>query len=84
MSQFITDPGVEHCGSLILTLEPDPDPDPDRDGAVEPARCREIQAKMLFGDTEIKASALDVRTRRSVRVAVDFLCESNPKYQTKL
>ena len=45
---------------------------------------REIQAKMLFGDTEIKASARDVQTSQTVRVAVDFMNESNPKYMTKL
>ena len=45
---------------------------------------REIQAKMLFGDTEIKASAVDVRTGKTTRINVDFLNESNPKYRTKL
>ncbi len=39
---------------------------------------------MLFGDTEIKASALDVATNQTVRVNIDFLNESNPKYSTKL
>ena len=39
---------------------------------------------MVFGDTEIKASALDVVSRQTVRVSVDFLNESNPKYRTKL
>ena len=70
---------MEQCGSLSMSL----------DLTVEQAAApgdtkREIQAKMLFGDTEIKASAKDVRTSQTVRVAVDFMNESNPKYMTKL
>jgi hypothetical protein len=45
---------------------------------------REIQAKMLFGDTEIKATAIDVATKQSVKVYVDFMNENNPKYMTKM
>lgn len=45
---------------------------------------RMIEARMLCGDTEIRASAMDVVTQQSVRVNIDFLNESNPKYQTKL
>ena len=47
-------------------------------------KSREIQAKMLFGDTEIKATAMDVSTQKSVKVYVNFMNESNPKYVTKL
>lgn len=75
MFQFITDPGVEPCGSLNLSLDPLP---------AQYGRSREIQAKMLFGDTEIKATAIDVATHQSVKVYVDFMNESNPKYTTKL
>ncbi len=60
-SQFITDPGVEQCGSLTLTLDSFQD---EGDAAATTSTSsgpREIQAKMLFGDTEIKATALDVR-----------------------
>ena len=74
--QFITDEGVELCGTLSLNLEP-----------LAKARrdeAREIQAKMLFGDTEIKATAIDVATKQTVKVSVNFLNESNPKYITKL
>ena len=92
--QYITDAGVQLCGSLSLVLQDDVGPEGKvvvaggsvgrrgRSRSVAPAR--EIQAKMLFGDTEVKASARDVRTGQTVRAAVDFLCESNPKYRTKL
>ena len=73
--QYITDPGVESCGSLNLSLEP-----LEKMGK----KNREIQAKMLFGDTEIKATAIDIATKQSVKVYVDFLNENNPKYITKL
>lgn len=75
--QFITDPGVEQCGSMSMKLEHNQTH--TRMGA---NTIREIQAKMLFGDTEIKATALDVQTKQMVKVNVDFLNESNPKYQT--
>ena len=39
---------------------------------------------MLFGDTEIKASAMDLGSKQTVRAYVDFLNESNPKYTTKM
>ena len=60
--QYITDEGVELCGTLCLSLEPIPMTNPRRG---EP---REIVAKMLFGDTEIKASAKDVLTQQTVKV----------------
>lgn len=44
--------------------------------------CYSLQ--MLFGDTEIKASAMDVGSKQTVRAYVDFLNESNPKYITKM
>jgi hypothetical protein len=34
---------------------------------------REIQTRMVFGDTEIKVSALDVTTGKCVRATIDFL-----------
>ncbi|XP_032317783.1 heat shock 70 kDa protein 12B isoform X1 [Camelus ferus] len=61
---FITDPGVRKCGALSLELEPAEDTPPGR---------REIRAAMQFGDTEIKVTAVDVSTNRSVRAAIDFL-----------
>ncbi|XP_071090919.1 serine-rich adhesin for platelets-like isoform X2 [Haliotis cracherodii] len=64
-SAFITDPGVRKCGSLCLDLS-------DEDADHLPTR-REIQARMMFGDTEIKVSAMDVATGRCVRASIDFL-----------
>ena len=80
--QFITDSGVEPCGSLRLTLETLPGP--KLSGERSKKNNREIQAKMLFGDTEIKATAVDIATNQSVKVYVNFMNESNPKYVTKL
>ncbi|XP_039719763.1 heat shock 70 kDa protein 12B isoform X2 [Pteropus medius] len=71
-ARFITDPGVRKCGALSLELEPAPaDGSPDAAGA--PPGRREIRAAMQFGDTEIKVTAVDVSTNRSVRAAIDFL-----------
>ncbi|ERE69761.1 heat shock protein 12B [Cricetulus griseus] len=64
-ARFITDPGVRKCGALSLELEPE-------DTGTSPNR-REIRAAMQFGDTEIKVTAVDVSTNRSVRAAIDFL-----------
>nr|XP_010589856.1 heat shock 70 kDa protein 12B isoform X2 [Loxodonta africana] len=69
-ARFITDPGVRKCGALSLDLEP-ANCGPDPAGA-SPGR-REIRAAMQFGDTEIKVTAVDVSTNRSVRAAIDFL-----------
>uniref|UniRef100_A0A3P8QLQ7 Heat shock protein 12B n=1 Tax=Astatotilapia calliptera TaxID=8154 RepID=A0A3P8QLQ7_ASTCA len=41
-------------------------------GAGTPER-REIRATMQFGDTEIKVTAVDVMSNRSVRASIDFL-----------
>nr|XP_033799611.1 heat shock 70 kDa protein 12A [Geotrypetes seraphini] len=62
---FITDPGVKKCGTLRLDLT-------GTESSEAPVR-REIQTLMQFGDTEIKAMAIDVTTSRSVRVGIDFL-----------
>ncbi len=60
---FITDPGVRKCGTLKL----------DVSGTESPAARREIQTLMQFGDTEIRAMAVDVATSRSVKASIDFL-----------
>ncbi|XP_029466341.1 LOW QUALITY PROTEIN: heat shock 70 kDa protein 12A [Rhinatrema bivittatum] len=62
---FITDPGVKKCGTLRLDLTGTP-------SLAAPSR-REIQTLMQFGDTEIKAVAVDITTSRSVKVGIDFL-----------
>lgn len=61
---FITEPGVKKCGTLRLDLT-------GTDASV-PTR-REIKTLMQFGDTEIKAMAVDVATSKSVKVGIDFL-----------
>ena len=63
---------MRKCGALSLELEP-AEGGPDAAGA-SPGR-REIRAAMQFGDTEIKVTAVDVSTNRSVRAAID-LCIS--------
>ena len=82
--QFITDPDVELCGSLCLSLSESTDPTYDPSGKLSKPLAREIQVKMLFGDTEIKASAIDVAANQTVRAVIDFPNEKNPKYCTKL
>ncbi|XP_067311742.1 heat shock 70 kDa protein 12A isoform X3 [Pseudorasbora parva] len=62
---FISDPGVKKCGTLKL----------DVSGTESPAARREIQTLMQFGDTEIRAMAIDVATSRSVKAGIDFLSQ---------
>ncbi|NWW37114.1 HS12A protein, partial [Panurus biarmicus] len=61
---FITEPGVKKCGTLRLDLTGTDAAAPNR---------REIKTLMQFGDTEIKAVAVDVATSKSVKVGIDFL-----------
>ncbi|KAM4600073.1 heat shock 70 kDa protein 12A isoform 2-T2 [Fundulus diaphanus] len=60
---FISEPGVRKCGTLRL----------DVSGTESSAPRREIQTLMQFGDTEIRAMAIDVSTGRTVKASVDFL-----------
>lgn len=62
---FISDPGVRKCGTLRLDLT-------GVEGSPVFSR-REIQTIMQFGDTEVKATAIDVATSKSVKVNIDFL-----------
>lgn len=66
--QFITDEGVEKevRGQLRLDLS-------QLDQSATGGRRREVQARLTFGDTEIKVVALDVVTGNSVRATIDFL-----------
>ncbi len=64
--KFITDPGVKKIGTLCLDLS-------DIQYAKNLPKRREIQTRMIFGDTEIKVSALDVTTGRCVKAGIDFL-----------
>uniref|UniRef100_A0A3P9MWJ3 Heat shock protein 12B n=3 Tax=Poecilia reticulata TaxID=8081 RepID=A0A3P9MWJ3_POERE len=75
---YISDPGVRKCGTITLDL-PEPLVPPGAVGGAEagavvagPER-REIRATMQFGDTEIKVTAIDVMSNRSVRASIDFL-----------
>ncbi|XP_051937023.1 heat shock 70 kDa protein 12A isoform X1 [Hippocampus zosterae] len=60
---FISESGVKKCGSLRL----------DVSGTESAATRREIQTLMQFGDTEIRAMAVDVSTGRTVKASIDFL-----------
>lgn len=60
---FISEPGVRKCGTLRL----------DVSGTESTATRREIQTLMQFGDTEIRAMAVDVSTGRTVKASIDFL-----------
>ncbi|XP_073412672.1 heat shock 70 kDa protein 12A [Dendrobates tinctorius] len=64
-ANFISDPGVRKCGTLRLDLT-------GVEGSPVLNR-REIQTILQFGDTEIKATAIDVATTKSVKVNIDFL-----------
>ncbi|XP_067909074.1 heat shock 70 kDa protein 12A isoform X1 [Heterodontus francisci] len=63
--KFITDTSVKKCGTLRLDLT-------GTDSLSLPAR-REIQTLMQFGDTEIKAMAVDIATSKCVKAGIDFL-----------
>uniref|UniRef100_A0A8C6WV24 Heat shock protein 12B n=1 Tax=Neogobius melanostomus TaxID=47308 RepID=A0A8C6WV24_9GOBI len=65
---YVSDPGVRRCGTVTLDL-----PDMPCPGEAGEGQRREIRASMQFGDTEIKVTAVDVLTSRSVRAAIDFL-----------
>uniref|UniRef100_A0A4W5RAX3 Heat shock 70 kDa protein 12A n=1 Tax=Hucho hucho TaxID=62062 RepID=A0A4W5RAX3_9TELE len=62
---FISEPGVRKCGTLRL----------DVTGTETTAARREIQTHMQFGDTEIRAMAVDVATSRTVKASIDFLTQ---------
>ncbi|KAJ3604316.1 hypothetical protein NHX12_029057 [Muraenolepis orangiensis] len=71
---YVTDAGVRKCGAMTLDLPEAPEPP---GGAAASAGAaperREIRATMQFGDTEIKVTAVDVASGRSVRASIDFL-----------
>lgn len=62
--QFVTDPGVRLFATLSLDLG----------YAFTPAR-REIRVTMEFGDTEIRASAIDVYSGNAIKTKFDFVDE---------
>jgi hypothetical protein len=71
---FVTDEGVRRCGTLRLEMTDLPPSSPGGAGNAS-RRPRVIQAKMTFGGTEIKVSAVDVATGQCVRCSVDFLSQ---------
>nr|XP_025975495.1 heat shock 70 kDa protein 12B [Dromaius novaehollandiae] len=64
---YITDPGVRKCGTVSLELD-----EAGEGGGAKRGR-REIRASMQFGDTEIKVTAVDISTAKTVRATIDFL-----------
>jgi hypothetical protein len=64
--QFITDHGVHRCGTLSLGIAHVSDSHSSNS-------CREIHTRMVFGGTEVTASALDIATGRTVHAEMDFL-----------
>ncbi|CAF1325329.1 unnamed protein product [Adineta steineri] len=67
---LVTDTGVRKIGTLVLDMFHDGFP---LNSSTLKDRRREIQTRMVFGDTEIKVSALDVTTGKCVRATIDFL-----------
>ncbi|XP_042887588.1 uncharacterized protein LOC122263281 isoform X2 [Penaeus japonicus] len=79
-AKFVTEDGVRRVGTLHLDLgsppPPLPPPPSPSSGAEEdsiPPQRREITVHMKFGDTEVKASAVDHLTGQCVRANIDFL-----------
>ncbi|XP_063598822.1 uncharacterized protein LOC134775279 isoform X2 [Penaeus indicus] len=76
-AKFVTEDGVRRVGTLHLDLGsppplPPPSPSPGTEEDSLPQR-REITVHMKFGDTEVKASAVDHLTGQCVRANIDFL-----------
>ncbi|CAF0929548.1 unnamed protein product, partial [Didymodactylos carnosus] len=68
---YVTDPGVRKIGTLVLDMLLYDDK--LSGGNITTQRRREVQTRMVFGDTEIKVSALDITTGKCVRATIDFL-----------
>ncbi|XP_049771131.1 heat shock 70 kDa protein 12A-like [Schistocerca cancellata] len=63
-AKYVTEPGVRRCGTLKLDLSHTERP------------AREIQICMVFGGTEVTASATDIASGNRVDIQVDFLSSS--------
>ncbi|CAF1182650.1 unnamed protein product [Adineta steineri] len=71
---YVTDLGVRKIGTLVLDMFHDGYPSDHHNSLMNNKnQRREIQTRMVFGDTEIKVSALDVSTGKCVRATIDFL-----------
>ncbi|KAG1654309.1 Heat shock protein 12A [Nymphon striatum] len=72
--KFITDRGVVRCGTLGLDLHAGMiDPEQQQYGIITSSEGREVQVIMTFGDTEIKADAVDMATNKCVAARINFL-----------
>ncbi|XP_065560751.1 uncharacterized protein LOC136027422 [Artemia franciscana] len=62
--KYITEPNVRRLATMRMELT---------QGKHSGKRARELQVALEFGDTEVKASAIEVSTGKSVNVRMDFL-----------
>ena len=67
---YTTERDVQKCGKLRIEM---PDIKLDDIPLDKRGKPRELQASMIFGDTEIKVSAVDVLSGRAARAIIDFL-----------
>ena len=70
----MTDSDVQLCGTLRLDVNP----------CGAEIETHQVQVRMKFGDTEFKATAMDMTSGNAVSASVDFFTDKNPKYCTKL
>lgn len=62
---FVTDQGVKKCGQLRLEM-----PEMERSDSKKP---RELKTCMIFGDTEIKVTAVDILSGKEAKASINFL-----------
>lgn len=62
---FVTDHGVKKCGQLLLEM-----PEIDDFDSKKP---RELKTCMIFGDTEIRVTALDILSGKEAKASINFL-----------
>eukprot|EP00794_Sanderia_malayensis_P005264 gene5264-5930_t len=67
---YTTDKKVKRCGQLRIEM---PELKIEDIPLEKRSKPRELQATMLFGDTELKVTAIDVLTGKTARAVVDFL-----------
>jgi hypothetical protein len=69
--KYVTERGVTRCGTLCLT--DDGSKKPSASTRQDQKKDQEVQVRMTFGQTEIKVTAFELGTRKSVRATIDFL-----------
>ncbi|XP_045600464.1 uncharacterized protein [Procambarus clarkii] len=72
-AKFVTEDGVERVGTLHLDLTSSRSHHHRQEAQGGGAARREITVNMKFGDTEVKASAVDHLTGQCVKANIDFL-----------